>query len=232
MNWYHMLYERPSGAVDRPDPPRPKGLKLLGYIFVHQWWNLIWLNILFWAFSLPVITLPAALKAMTKVCVTMLEEDRVELWREFWGAFREDFLKTTLVGAAMAAMVGLCAAGLWVCGGLMAINGLFAAPAMLLLIALAVLIPSQFSLYPMLAFSELSAGKLLRNAILLTMVNLPRHLGVLVLLVILVVLYLVGYPYSTVALAAILLSAFWLCACFAVWPGIKRLVFRQGESDR
>lgn len=123
-----MLYERPSGPVDRPDPPRPKGLKLLGHVFVRQWWNLIWLNILFWAFSLPIITFPAALKAMTKVCVTMLEEDRVELWQEFWGAFREDFLKTTLVGAAMAAMVGICAAGLWVCGGLMVESGLFARP--------------------------------------------------------------------------------------------------------
>lgn len=227
MNWYRMLYERQSGAVDRPDPPRPKGLKLLGYVFVRQWWNLIWLNILFWAFSLPILTLPAALKAMTKVCVTMLEEDRVELWQEFWSAFREDFLKTTLVGIVMAAMLGICAAGLWVCGGLMAGNGLFAAPGMLLLIALAVLCMAQFSLYPMLAFGELSAGQLVRNAVLLTMVNFPRHLGALVLLIALVILYLFGYPYSTVALAAILLSGFWLCACCAVWPGIKRYVFQM-----
>ena len=227
MNWYRLLYDSPSGAKDRPDKPEPTGWKCLPYIFFRQIWNLIGLNILFWAFCLPIVTIPSALKAMTRVCVNMLEGESIDLFHDFWKSFREGFFRTTAVGLGLALLLWAVGTGLWLCAGAMVSNGLFAAPAMLLLIAAVMIVMSAFSLFPLLEFSELTIGQCLRNAVLLTLVSLKRHLAVLLLLAALFVGYLACYPYSTVLLASILLSSFWLCTCFAVWPGIKRYVFEK-----
>lgn len=227
MNLYRLLYDSPSGVKDQPDKPEPTGWKRLPCIFFRNIWNLIGLNILFWAFCLPVVTIPSALKAMTRVCVNMLEGEPIDLFRDFWKAFREGFFRTTAAGFVVALLLWAVGAALWLCAGAMAGNGLFAAPAVLLLLAAMVIVMSVFSLFPLLEFSELTIRQCLRNAVLLTLVSMKRNLAVLLLLAALVVGYLACYPYSTVFLASILLSAFWLCSCFAVWPGIKRYVFEK-----
>lgn len=164
---------------------------------------------------------------MTRVCINMLEGESIDLFHDFWKSFREGFFRTTAAGFGMALLLGVFGSGLWLCGGAMAGNGLFAAPAVLLLVAAMVLVMSGFSLFPLLEFSELTIWQCLRNAVLLTLVGMKRHLAALLLLAALVVGYLACYPYSTVFLASILLSAFWLCACFAVLPGMKRYVFEK-----
>lgn len=227
MNWYRMLYEGKSGVEDQPDAPRPTGLRLLVHVFCRQWWNLIGLNILFWACCLPLITIPAALKAMTRVCVGMLEEDRADFLRIFWKSFREDFLRTTAAGLIMAALICVCTWGLWFYAGAMAENGIMAAVVVLLLLLWVTLVMSLFSLFPMLAFAELSIGQMLKNAVLMTLIRPGKHLAVMAGAIVLIVLYIICYPYSTVALGAILLSAFWLCACFVIWPVIKQYIFQK-----
>lgn len=132
MNWYRLLYDSPSGAKNRPDKPEPTGWKRLPYIFFRQIWNLIGLNILFWAFCLPIVTIPSALKAMTRVCVSMLEGESIDLFHVFWKSFREGFFRTTVVGLGLALLLWAVGTGLWLCAGAMVSNGLFAAPAMLL----------------------------------------------------------------------------------------------------
>jgi len=230
MGWYQALYEgKPQGGGG--PGPRPKGLRLLGYVLRWHWWTLVKLNILFWLFSLPLVTIPAALKAMTRVCVLLLRGEPMDLWPDWWRAFRQGFPRTTAVGALIALALGAAGFGVGFYGGRMAENGLLAAPAFLLLAAMAVVVMSLFSLFPLLEFSELRAGEAFRSALLLVLVRLPQNLAALALLVALAAAYLLAYPYSTVVLAAIALSLFWLAACFAAWPGLEKYVFHISEQE-
>lgn len=230
MGWYQALYEGGPGG-EGPSVPRPRGLKLLAHILRWHWWTLVKANILFCLFCLPVVTIPAALKALTRVCVLLLRGEPLDLWPDWWSAFRAGFLRTTAAGAAVALVLGSAGFGVRFYGRGMAENGLLAAPALLLAAAMAVAVMSLFSLFPLLEFSELGLGEAVRSALLLVLVCLPRNLAVLALLAALAIAYVLAYPWSSFVLAAIGLSLFWLIACFGAWPGLEKYVFHI-ESEK
>ena len=213
MGWYQVLYEG-NGRGEGPSGPRPKGFKLLLNILRWHWWTLVKANILFCLFCLPVVTIPAALKALTRVCVLLLRGEPLDLWQDWWGAFRQGFLRATAAGVLMAVMLGASGFGAAFYGRGMAESGLLAAPALILAVLVAVLVMSLFSLFPLLEFSELGLGEAVHSALLLP----------------LVAAYVLGYPYSTFVLAAIAFSLFWLITCFATWPGLEKYVFHTSED--
>lgn len=229
MGWYQVLYEG-NGRGEGPSGPRPKGFKLLLNILRWHWWTLVKANILFCLFCLPVATIPAALKALTRVCVLLLRGEPLDLWQDWWGAFRQGFPRATAAGVLMAVMLGASGFGAAFYGRGMAESGLLAAPALILAVLTAVLVMSLFSLFPLLEFSELGLGEAVHSALLLVLVRLPQNLAVLAVLAVLVAAYVLGYPYSTFVLAAIAFSLFWLAACFAAWPGLEKYVFHTAED--
>jgi uncharacterized membrane protein YesL len=93
-----------------PKDAAPKsGFALLCDVLARQWWELIQLNLLVILFSLPLVTIPAALVAATRVCVLMLEDRNVYLGRDFLEAFRQRFWRATALGGAAATVIGLAA---------------------------------------------------------------------------------------------------------------------------
>lgn len=232
MNLYRALYEGNPRREARPDGPRPKGLKLLWYVFSRNWWLLIKLNILFWLCCLPLVTIPAALKAMSRICVDLLRGEHGDLWRDWWAAFRGGFLRTTAAGALMALLLFALGSGVRFYGTAMAENGLLALPAVLLLVAMAVLVMALFSLFPLLEFSELRLGEMVRSALLLVLVRLPQNLAALGVLIVLAVGYVLAFPWSSFVLGAIALSLFWLVACYTAWPGLEKYVFHSAGQEQ
>lgn len=230
MGWYQALYEG-NGRGEGPSGPRPRGLRLLADILRWHWWTLVKANILFWLFCLPLVTIPATLKALTRVCVLLIRGEPLDLWPDWWSAFRRGFPRTTAAGALLALVLGAAGFGVAFYGKGMAENGLLAAPAFLLLAAMAIVVMSLFSLFPLLEFSELKLGEAVRSALLLVLVRLPQNLAALALLAVLTIAYVWGYPFSTFALAAIACSLFWLIACLGAWPGLEKYVFHTSEEE-
>ncbi len=101
MNWFLNHYFAEGPGIPK-DAPKPEGVRLLAGTFAREWWELIKLNLLFLAASLPVVTLPAAYCAMVSVSVSMIEDRNVYLVRDFWAAFRSRFWAVTLVGVLLA----------------------------------------------------------------------------------------------------------------------------------
>ena len=228
MSFYSAMYEGNRRQPDlKPDAEKPRGLRLLWATFRREWWTLVRLNLLLWLFCLPVVTIPAALKAASRVCVTLLRDEPCDLWHDYWGSFKARFLGTTAVGLVMAALLGALCFGVWFYARAMRESGIFAAPVLLLALAALLLVMSLFSLFPLLAFSDLRAGTAVRNAVLLTLIRLPHHLAVLLGLAALTAGYLAAFPYSSFVLVSIALAAFWLTASFAVWPGLTKYVFTE-----
>ena len=196
MGWYQALYEG-NGRGEGPSGPRPTGFKLLLDVLRWRWWTLVKANIMFCLFCLPIVTIPAALKALTRVCVLLLRGEPLDLWADWWGAFRQNLLRTMGAGLLMAVTLGASGFGVAFYARGMAESGLLAAPALILVVLMAILVMSLFSLFPLLEFSELGLGEAVRSALLLVLVRLPQNLAALALLVVLVAAYLLAYPYST-----------------------------------
>lgn len=232
MNLYRILYEGEPRREAGPSGPPPTGLRLLWATLRREWWRLIKANILFWLCCLPLVTIPAALKALSRVCITLLRGEPCDLGPDWWTAFRDGFLRTTGAGALAALALFAVGSGVRFYGMAMAENGLLAVPALLLLILELVLALSLTPLFLLLEFSELGLRDALRSAVLLTLVRLPQSLAILLILGVMATGYVLAYPYSSFVLGAIGLSLFWLIACFAAWPGLEKYVFHTSESVR
>lgn len=232
MSLYRVLYEGDPRREAQPSGPRPTGLRLLWATVRRDWWTLVKANILFWLCCLPLVTIPAALKALSRVCVTLLRGESCDLGRDWWTAFRGGFLRTTGAGALAALLLFAVGTGIRFYGAAMAGNGLLAVPAVLLLVLEAVLALSLVFLFLLLEFSELGVWDAFRSAVLLTLVRLPQSVAVLLVLAAMTAGYLLAYPCSSFALGAIALSLFWLIACFAAWPGLEKYVFHTIEQEK
>lgn len=142
--------------------------------------DLILTNALFLVCCLPVVTAGASLAAMTRITQDIVYDCDAGIWRTFWKAFRENFRQATVVWLVMlVVMVSL------VCDLLLIMTyfeGTFATVMYVLLAALAVLVFSVTSyLFPLLVRYENTLKQHLSNAIVLSIIKLPRTLGLLLL---------------------------------------------------
>lgn len=106
MNWLTHLITREGPGVPR-NAPRKTGPALLADVVAREWWMLIELNLLYVLCCLPLVTIPAAQVAATRIVVLMIEDRPVYLWRDFWEAFRQRFWRATALGALAAGGIGI-----------------------------------------------------------------------------------------------------------------------------
>jgi uncharacterized membrane protein YesL len=224
----HWLKDGPGIARDAP----PKqGFALLVDTIARNWWELIQLNLLVILFSLPLITLPAALVAATRICVLMLEDRPVYLGRDFLEAFRGRFLKATLLGATIivAATISGYAALTFLHAA--KINLVFALPLTIsAATALFALIASAYAI-TLLAMRHQPLALLLQRAMLGALLRpLPALVAVAVVAV-LWLLHIVFYPASIFMPALINFSFGMLAVSFGVHQAAVRLLASEGAME-
>lgn len=75
--------------------PLPEGGAARYFVLLTtNFWKLVGLNLLFVAFSLPVITLPAALCALNRVCMLLIRNGYCFLWQDFIEEFIHSFKRS------------------------------------------------------------------------------------------------------------------------------------------
>ena len=86
-----------SGQYEREGAGRPMpegGAARYFAVLFSQFWKLVGANLLFVLFSLPIVTLPAALCALDRVCLLLYSRGYCFLWQDFLGQFRESLVKS------------------------------------------------------------------------------------------------------------------------------------------
>lgn len=196
-----LFYRPDQEGAGRPLPSSGVG-RLLAVSATH-FWKLLGVNMLFAAFSLPVITLPAALCALNRVCILIYREGNCFLWMDFWQEFRRSFFRSLPPGVLFG---GLTFAGYFFMS-LAAANGAF--PVWCLIFWSAGILAAAsgicwgayfFALVPLLDLKNMGV---LKNAFLLCMIRPLRAL--LTLAVIL------GMAFLAAALMPVFIAALVLC---------------------
>ena len=67
--------------------------------------DLIWLNIIFIIFSLPVVTIGASVTALMSVTMKMARDREGYMWAGFWKSFKENFTQSTIIWIIMILVV-------------------------------------------------------------------------------------------------------------------------------
>ncbi len=101
MAWLKERFQKEGAGQPAPET----GWARLGVMALTHFWKLITANLLFVLFSLPVITLPAALTALNRVCVIIYKDGNIFLWEEFRKEFKRSLLRSILPGLGFALLL-------------------------------------------------------------------------------------------------------------------------------
>lgn len=223
------LFSSPVGDERRRRPRT--GLSLLITIFVQEFFRIVALNALFIVCSIPIVTMPAAYAAMTRVNGFYVMELGCDQWKEFFRCFRSEFRRTLPIGLPLLLIPPLVVllalpqlAHLNTPGGyLLATVCLFIAVMLTML---------RWYLFPQLVWTQLSMRDALKNSLLFACIRLKQNLPMLLfeaLLTGIVVWYL---PFSLPYVAICVFSSLNLFSTFVAWQGIReRVLTKPAEAE-
>ena len=215
------------------DPSRAEGEPLrfgFKHLFLTLWgcvYPLMKLNLCFLLFCLPAVTIPAAVTALHAGCVDLIRGERVRVFRLFVSTLRKQFFSAW---AVLTAILGPCALSIlnaWFYFSCAAQWKLLLIPGLTMsAIAVILLLMLPYAL-TMLARVDLGIRKVLKNAFLLTFLNLPFSLCGSLLVLLMLVLSALYWLY---ALPLTVTFTFALCAYIGVYfslYGLQRFVLTQ-----
>lgn len=92
-----------SKTGERVSAPAPAGgAARFFYLAYTHFAKLVGVNLLFLLFSIPIVTIPAALSGMNRVCILLVREGTASVWSDFIGEFKCSFLKSLPLGLLCA----------------------------------------------------------------------------------------------------------------------------------
>ena len=194
--------------------PLPEGgFRRYAAVLGTNFWKLVRLNLIFILFSLPVVTIPAALCGVNRVCMLLIRNGYCFLWEDFWEEFRRSFRRSLLPGLLFSALLfvgyyamslGLTNAGLPAWSLLFWTIGFAAAAA-------GICWGSYF--FALVSLLDQKNGLMLRNAWLLCMVSPLKSFAVLALILAVGFVLAILMPVSVVLLltCAVVLVQYTLC---------------------
>lgn len=214
--------------------PQSGFLRLLMISGTH-FWKLVGVNLLFLLFSLPVVTLPAALCALNRVCILIYRKGNCFLWMDFREEFRRSFLRSLLPAVLFG---GLTFAGYFFMS-LGAANGIYPVWCMIFWSAGILAAVSGicwgayfFALVPLL--DQKTAG-ILKNAFFLCMVRPSRALLALAVVLGMSFIAAVLMPVFIVALILLWFAVTQSLVCYLVNGVAEEYILRpyaEQNEDR
>ncbi len=129
------------------------------------------LNLLFIACCLPVVTIPPAITAMSKVFLNLAREGNTFFIKDFMDEFKESFWKSWVAFVPLLALIGIGIAGY------AAIDDVYAnLPVIVVFVALCGLMYCQANYcFCMIALVDLPIGKIMKNSFLMVISEMRRN---------------------------------------------------------
>lgn len=228
MKLFFRKMDVPGEGIPRNAATAKKGFARIWEIFAIEHRSLFLMSLIFTLFSLPVVTIPAAIAAMTRISVHMVDDEPRFLWHDYVKAFKENFWRATLLGWIIFIAMAVMAVSIIIYREGFAENKLLIIPAGILLMVEIVFNQMLFYAYPMLVRTDLKLRAIFKNSFLLLFIkgNGLKNVLMTVFEVAMILLGLVFYPYT---LAIFPLFGFGLLSVYATytaWPAIKQYVIK------
>jgi uncharacterized membrane protein YesL len=213
----------PGKGVTQPPPER--GIKRFGFILWTHMWKLVTLNLLFLAFCIPVLTIPAALCGMNRVLIKLWREGNCFLWSDFWEEFKANLFKALPFGIVCGLLLF---ASYYFLSLSVSYGTLMTAVIGFMLLGFAVLFGSYaFVFLPAL---DLKSRHIARNAFIFAMVEWKTNLIILGCVVGIALLAAALFPYTIALLVFMLISFCQLMVCGAVNSPLQRRIIGPYEQ--
>lgn len=165
-----------AGPGVAKDGPRKKRFFLFWELYFRKFWPLLKLNMLYFLFCLPIVTIGPATAGFVKVLRNYSMEKHAFLWMDFIDAFKENFKQSFVMGLIDIVLVILMYVSLMVYPQLAAQNSFYYVPYVLCLSFLLVAIMMHFYIYPMIVSVNLPLKQIIKNSFLLTCLGIKANI--------------------------------------------------------
>jgi uncharacterized membrane protein YesL len=235
MKWLanHYFAEGPGVAKDAP---KRTGLALVAETMWREGIELMKLNLLFVLACLPLVTIPAAFAALLRVTLTMAQDRNVYLVPDFIDAFRRHFLRASLLGLGIVALMTIPVVAAHAYAGLAGETPLYAAPlALSLAVAVLIAIAGTYA-FALLVASDHPLSSIARLAFLAAVARPGKPLAALVFVAALWLIHILFYPVTLIMPALINFGFGTLAVAFSVLETVNCLSRakeeRAGETEQ
>lgn len=222
-------YSRPGPGIEK-DAPKKEGLALFWDILVREFFELVKLNLLFLLFCIPIITIPAALTAMSRITLSMVRDEPYFMWTDFLRSFRTNFRQSLLGGAPLLLVTSIAGLGVLFYGPMLPTHPVFYLLAGICFLAFVMLSIMDFYFFPMVALLELKLVALLKNALYLGIICLLHNFAAFACIGVLTFLMVFFFPVSFFPLVLLHFSFTNLISVFCAYAGLRKYVIRQEEQ--
>ena len=212
------------------EPPPEKGIRRFGFLLWTHMWKLVLLNLLFLAFCIPVLTIPAALCGMNRVLIKLVREGNCFLWSDFWAEFKANLFKGIPFGI-------ICALMLFACYYFFSLSisygesfGLLTAIIGFSLLGFSVLFGSYVFVF--LPTLDLRNRHIAKNAFILTLMEWKTNLIIIGCLFGMALIAAAFFPYTIILLIFIWPSLSQLIVCMAVNGPLQRRIIGPYEQNQ
>ena len=229
--WEELGAKRFAPGKGVAEPPPQGGWRRFFFVLGTHFWKLISLNLLFLAFSIPVITLPAALCGMNRVLIKLYRDGNCFVWDEFFKEFRANLWKALPFGFLCG--TGLLASYYFLSYGTSILTTgveVLSTALGILLLAFAVLF-TQYA-FVFLATLNLKSGQIARNALIFTITEWRTNGIILTNIIVTALVLALLFPYTLVLLLFVSFSLQQFVICAAVNTPLQKRIIGPYELSR
>lgn len=216
------FFKRQRAPKEDAAPPPEKGAARFFFLVTTHPTKLLLLNLLFILFCLPVVTIPAALSGMNRVCMLLIREGVCYVWSDFITEFKASFFKSIPAFLLSAAFVG--AACLCFISSQNNTASSFALITITVLLFVFGLLIGCYA-FAMLSICRLRTIDILRNAISLIFLEPKADLLIGLFVGLFIIAFTFCLPFS-IPFALILFSFLSLLSCLIVYEPIQKRVIK------
>ncbi|MFN7026670.1 MAG: DUF624 domain-containing protein [Pseudorhizobium sp.] len=217
MAWLWERWTKEGPGVPK-DAPRKTGLALFWETLTREWLEIVKLNILFLLAALFIVTIPAALVAMARVSLSLVEDRNTYLLQDFTQALVRYFWRATAWGGALTLALGVGGYAITAYAASANENLVFVVPLTIALLASLFILVMACHLVMLMVMRDLAPLALLRLAALASILRPLPALASLLFVATLWIAHILLYPVSVFMPAAFNFSL----GMFAVAFGVHR----------
>lgn len=221
------LFSSPAGDMNRKR--QRTGIPLLLSIFIQDFFHLVTLNAMFLVFSIPIVTMPAAYAAMTRINGYYAQEIACNQWKEFLRVFRAELFRLLPIGFVLLFVPAVLfyiavqyIGSIWTVSSYLIVS--------VCLVAACLLLMMRYYFFPMVVWTKVTLLDALKNSLLFAAIRLFPNL-------LLLLVHLAGFgaalyyfPMSSPYLVLFYFSSLNLFATFLAWGGIQKHVLKEETS--
>jgi uncharacterized membrane protein YesL len=234
MGFFSNMYNKEGPGVDKEAPQKHRFFLFFELLF-RKFWQLITLNLIYFLFCIPIVTIGPATAGFTYVLRNFSREEHSFVWMDFIDNFKKNWKQSFLVSIINLFAGIVISYSVFFYGTLNSQKGgFYIVPFSLTLLISMIFIFINYYIYIMIVTFHLNLKQLYKNAFIFALAGLFRNfLTSIFILIIAFIMYIlvVSTPIGMLLIPLIALSLAGFIIVFNSYPLIKKLMIDPYYAD-